>query len=309
MSVPSWAEPLFGPPLKIVAILMIGVFARYLLHRLIDRVAEGIASGTAGLARLEDRASASTARLVAAPLLTERREQRARTTASVLKSVATAVITAVVLLTVLDVLSIPVAPLLAGASIVGVAAGFGAQSLVKDVISGLFMMVEDQYGVGDVVDLGDAVGTVEDVSLRVTSLRDASGVLWFIRNGEVVRVANRSQGWAVANADFPVAYDADLESALSALRVMVTQIHEQPPWGEKLVEVPQVVGVESITGTSMVLRVTARCVAGTQIDVQRELRLRGKEALDRAGIPGPALPSGMFGPGSQRPGESAGAGI
>ena len=141
----TWADPLFGVPLRIVAIVVAGVVARYLAHRLIDRIVRGIAAGTAGLARFEDRVSVT--RIVAAPLLMERREQRARTTASVLQSLATAVISTVVLLTVMDVLSIPVAPLLASAGIVGVAVGFGAQSLVKDVISGLFMIVEDQYGV------------------------------------------------------------------------------------------------------------------------------------------------------------------
>ncbi len=287
-----------GVPVRVVVTILGAVVLRWLLHRTIS-------TAVAVAVDHRDRRTL-TGRIGPAG---QRHQQRMLTLGALLRSIVTFGVSLIAILTVMALVSIPLAPLLASAGVGGVALGFGAQSLVKDFLSGIFMIVEDQYGVGDVVDLGDAVGTVEDVSLRVTSLRDASGVLWFIRNGEVVRVANRSQGWAVANADFPVAYDADLESALSALRVMVTQIHEQPPWGEKLVEVPQVVGVESITGTSMVLRVTARCVAGTQIDVQRELRLRGKEALDRAGIPGPALPSGMFGPGSQRPGESAGAGI
>ncbi len=294
MSVPSWAEPLFGPPLKIVAILLIGIFARYLLHRLIDRVAEGIASGTAGLAKLDDRGPASTARLVAAPLLSERREQRARTTASVLKSVATAVITAVVLLTLLDVLYIPVAPLLAGASIVGVAAGFGAQSLVKDVISGLFMMVEDQYGVGDVVDLGGASGVVEAVGLRVTRLRGSDGTIWYVRNGEILRVANRSQGWARALLDVAIAHQHDVARAEQVLRDAAAELRQDVQFGPLLLDEPEL-WVEQVTADGVVLRLVVKTEPLRQWDVARELRRRvmdqlGAEEIAVAPVTGATAP-------------------
>ncbi|MFZ0159477.1 MAG: mechanosensitive ion channel family protein [Kineosporiaceae bacterium] len=278
MSVPVWAEPLFGPPLEIAAILLIGVLARHLLHRLIDRIAEGIASGRAGLARLEERGPTSTARIVAAPLISERREQRARTTASVLRSLATAVVTAIVMITVLDVLSIPVAPLLASAGIVGVAAGFGAQSLVKDVISGLFMMVEDQYGVGDVVDLGGASGVVEAVGLRVTRLRGTDGTIWYVRNGEVLRVANHSQGWARALLDVAIAHQHDVARAEQVLRDGAAELRQDAQVGPLMLEEPEL-WVEQVTADGVVLRLVVKTEPLRQWDVARELRRRVMDRL------------------------------
>src|SRR5699024_10376654 len=153
----------------------------------------------------------------------------------------------------------------------GVALGFGAQSLVKDFLSGVFMIVEDQYGVGDVIDTGEVVGTVEDVSLRVTQLRDGSGVTWYVRNGEIVRIGNRSQGWSVAIVDIPIAYDADVERAQSIIRDVAAQLTDDAAYEEKLLEPPEVIGVESIGGGAITIRVTAKCVAQQHFAIQREL--------------------------------------
>lgn len=280
----TWAEPLFGPPLEIAAIVVVGLLVRLLTHRLIDRVARGIAAGTRELARLEDRRIAAPARLVAAPLLTERREQRARTTASVLKSLSSAVVGVVVLLTVMDVLSIPVAPLLASAGIVGVAVGFGAQSLVKDVISGLFMIVEDQYGVGDDVDLGGVKGEVEAVGLRVTRIRGHDGVVWYVRNGEVLRVGNASQGWSNASLDIALAYGGDVEQAERLVLEVARDLAEDDAFRDRVLDPPVVVGVEQLTAEAVVIRLEARTQSGAQTDLLRELRRRIKSRLDTAGI-------------------------
>ncbi|MBL8929470.1 MAG: mechanosensitive ion channel family protein [Kineosporiaceae bacterium] len=280
----TWAEPLFGPPLEIAAIVLVGLLVRLLTHRLIDRVARGIAAGTRELARLEDRRIAAPARLVAAPLLTERREQRARTTASVLKSLSSAVVGVVVLLTVMDVLSIPVAPLLASAGIVGVAVGFGAQSLVKDVISGLFMIVEDQYGVGDDVDLGGVKGEVEAVGLRVTRIRGHDGVVWYVRNGEVLRVGNASQGWSNASLDIALAYGGDVEQAERLVLEVARDLAEDDAFRDRVLDPPVVVGVEQLTAEAVVIRLEARTQSGAQTDLLRELRRRIKSRLDTAGI-------------------------
>ncbi len=134
---------------------------------------------------------------------------------AILKSTSTFAISAMAILTVMGLLGLPLGPLLASAGVGGVALGFGAQSLVKDFLSGIFMIVEDQYGVGDVIDTGEAIGTVEDVTLRVTRLRDGNGVVWYIRNGEIVRIGNRSQGWSTAVVDTAVAYDEDIDRAIS----------------------------------------------------------------------------------------------
>lgn len=280
----TWAEPLFGPPLEIAAIVLVGLLIRLLTHRLIDRVARGIAAGTRELARLEDRRIAAPARLVAAPLLTERREQRARTTASVLKSLSSAVVGVVVLLTVMDVLSIPVAPLLASAGIVGVAVGFGAQSLVKDVISGLFMIVEDQYGVGDDVDLGGVRGEVEAVGLRVTRIRGHDGVVWYVRNGEVLRVGNASQGWSNASLDIALAYGGDVERAERLVLEVARDLAEDDAFRDRVLDPPVVVGVEQLTAEAVVIRLEARTQSGAEADLLRELRRRIKSRLDTAGI-------------------------
>lgn len=291
----TWADPLFGVPLRIVAIVVAGVVARYLAHRLIDRIVRGIAAGTAGLARFEDRVSVT--RIVATPLLMERREQRARTTASVLQSLATAVISTVVLLTVMDVLSIPVAPLLASAGIVGVAVGFGAQSLVKDVISGLFMIVEDQYGVGDDVELAGVKGVVEAVGLRVTRLRAHDGTVWYVRNGEVLRVGNASQGWSHATLDVAVAYDADVERASDVLLEVAQEVAQQQGLADRVLDPPKVVGVQQLTAEAVVLRLEVRTEAEAQDDVARELRRRIKQRFDADGIAlAPSLDHSPSGP-------------
>ena len=150
--------------------------------------------------------------------LSERRRQRTETLGSVLRSLVTTIVFGVAFVMILDEVGIPIAPLLASAGVAGVALGFGAQSLVKDFLSGIFMILEDQYGVGDVIDTGEAIGKVEDVTLRVTRLRDGNGVVWYVRNGEIIRVGNRSQGWSTAIVDLPVAYTEDVERVQAILR-------------------------------------------------------------------------------------------
>jgi small-conductance mechanosensitive channel len=170
-----------------------------------------------------------------------------------------------------------------------VALGFGAQSLVKDFLSGIFMIVEDQYGVGDVIDTGEAIGEVEDVTLRVTRLRDGNGVVWYIRNGEIVRIGNRSQGWSTAIVDTAVAYDEDIDRAITVMREVVHQMDQDPAWQGRLLEEPTVVGVESIAAGAVTVRIIAKCAPNENFPVQREIRERLKVALDRSGIRAPQL--------------------
>lgn len=271
-----------GAPIRILATIVLAVVARWVLHRITGRtIAVAIERG--------DRADRSRTGWVlahAAGWSADRHRQRLATLGSLLRSVVTFVIALIAVLTVMSLLGIPLAPLLASAGVGGLALGFGAQALVKDFLSGIFMIMEDQYGVGDVVDLGEVVGTVEEVSLRITTLRDATGVTWHVRNGEVLRVGNKSQGFAQAVVDFPVAYDANLEAALAALAGVADAFHADPVWRDRLLGRPQVLGVEAIAGGVTTLRMLAKCVAGEEFAVQRALRLRGKEALDKAGVPG-----------------------
>ena len=276
-----WFDVLLGTPLRVAGIVVVGLVVRFLVHRVIDKVVQGIVTGRAGLGRLEDHLPAS---LVTAPLLSARREQRARTMASVLKSLTTAAVGTVVALMVLDEFDVNTAPLLASAGIVGVAVGFGAQALVRDVISGIFMLAEDQYGVGDAVDLGDASGVVEAVGLRVTRVRDVDGTVWYIRNGQVQRVGNRSQGWARAVLDVGVAYGEDLARAEDLLLAVARQLKDDEHFGPLVLEEPEMWGVESVSADGVVLRLVVKTQPLQQWAVARELRRRIKERFDAEGV-------------------------
>ncbi|MGN9845368.1 mechanosensitive ion channel family protein [Nonomuraea sp. H19] len=276
----SWA-PLVATAVTVVLILVMAFVLRKVAHRLITRVVNRAATGGSIASRF--RKGAVTDGIDA--LLHERRKQRAETMGSVLKHVASIVILGTAVLTVLDRLTIPIAPLLTSVGILGVAIGFGAQELVKDFIAGMFMLLEDQYGVGDVIDAGAAIGTVEAVTLRVTRLRDADGRVWYVRNGTITRVGNESQGWSRAYMDVPVAYDADVVGVRVLLEKVAEEIWTDPELREsKIVEHPQVFGVEQLSNSSLVFRVSAKTLPSAQAEVSRELRLRVKSALDTAGI-------------------------
>ena len=201
-----------------------------------------------------------------------------------LKSLTTAVVMSVVALMVLAALGIPIAPVLASAGIVGVALGFGSQALVKDFLSGLFMFVEDQYGVGDVVDLGEASGVVEAVGLRVTRLRDTDGAVWYVRNGEVLRVGNRSQGWARAVLDVGIAYGEDVDQATEVLLDVARGVQKDDKFRSLVLEDPEVWGVESVSAEGVVVRLVVKTAPMEQWGVARELRRRIKERFDAEGI-------------------------
>jgi small-conductance mechanosensitive channel len=179
-------------PVSILLILVIAFVVRWLIRRALDRVVRRASEGSvpAVLARTKAGAVLSELR----PGAADRRRERALTMGSVLKSIASAVIMGIAAIMILAEVSVPIAPILTGAGIVGVALGFGAQNFVKDFLAGIFMILEDQLGVGDVVDTGHAIGTVEAVGLRVTRLRDDQGTIWYVRNGEVLRIGNESQG-------------------------------------------------------------------------------------------------------------------
>ncbi len=219
--------------------------------------------------------------------LRERRSQRAHTIGSVLKSTVSFVVLMWVLFQTLFILGVNVAPFIASAGIVGVAIGFGAQNLVRDFLSGLFMLFEDQYGVGDVVDLGDAVGTVEAVGLRVTTVRDEFGTLWYCRNGEVLRVGNYSQDYAIALLELPIAHGADVDLACRvALEAAVAAAAEEPLIG-KVMGSPQMLGVNSVNVNAVNVRLTVTVRPNTQWSVQRELRRRILNAFEENGIKAP----------------------
>ncbi|MEV4465447.1 mechanosensitive ion channel family protein [Micromonospora echinofusca] len=270
-------------PLRIVMILLLAVAARWLVHRTIRRLVRTTTDAGVPTMLRPLRERIPTAAVEPGEFVPERRRQRAEAIGSVLRSLSTAFIFGIALLMILKEFSFDLAPLLASAGIAGVALGFGAQSLVKDLIAGLFMLIEDQYGVGDTVDLGEATGVVESVGLRVTTVRDGRGVLWYIRNGEIVRVGNKSQGWALVVVDLPIGF-AGTEEATAVLRTAAASVAMDPDLAPEIVEAPEVLGVEQMTVDGAVIRTVVKTSADGQFAVGRELRRRLAEALENSGI-------------------------
>jgi len=287
------ADWLIAKPLRILLIVAVALVLRFFAHRAVSRLVASTTAGTvpALLRPLRDRAAAR----LDLGALSERRRQRAETMGSVLRSTSSAVIGVVAFLLVLGELGVNLAPLLASAGVLGVAVGFGAQNLVKDFLSGMFMILEDQYGVGDVVDTGSASGTVEAVGLRITTLRDADGTVWYVRNGEVLRIGNSSQGWSRVVVDIPVSYATDLRRASSVLHEVADGLSQDDDYADLILEEPTVVGVESLTRDGLAIRLTVKTDVEQHDLVAGELRARVKERFEAEGlglaVP-PALPAG-----------------
>lgn len=278
-----WADVLVDNPLKLAGLLLIALLTRYLLHRLIDR---GVAraAATEPPDRLLGSRRAARVVLGGTGVYSERRALRAATLGSLLKSIVTVVIGVIVVVMAMEILGYPIGPLIASAGILGVALGFGAQNLVKDFLGGIFMLLEDQYGVGDVIDMGYASGTVEGVGLRVTRMRAIDGTVWYVRNGEVVRVGNSSHGWARAVLDVPVAYGQDSERARALVEQVAAELAADPEWSEHVLEAPEVWGVEDVQADAYLLRLVVKTEPLQQWPVARELRERIMRTFTAEGV-------------------------
>ena len=239
----------------------------------------GVAAAPASQAVVNGAAAQSEVALV-----DERRKQRVRALGAILRSAASVTIFSIAGFAVLGDLGINLAPLLASAGVVGVAIGFGAQNLVRDYLSGIFMLVEDQYGVGDVITVGDATGTVENVTLRITRVRDVNGIVWHIRNGAIETVGNESQGWARAVIDFPVPFESDLVTIRNVLQETGDTMWNEPTWRAVMLEAPEVWGAQEISSDEVVMRMVAKTAPLRQWEVEREMRARVKAALHQAGV-------------------------
>ena len=279
----TWPES----AISIGVVLLVALVLRIVLRRAIRlSVSASIAAG--------DRHRSSTSR--ADQLIgritgsaDERHQARVRTLGSVLTNAVDVILVVVVLLTIMRVLEIPLEPVLAASGIGGVALAFGAQSLVKDYISGILMIFEDQFGVGDLIDTGEVKGTVEEVGLRVTRLRDANGQIWYVRNGEIIRVGNQSQGWSTGLADVPIASTEDPARAIEVLRAMVKDMYADERFAGVLLEEPNVAGVNEVRAGATTIRIFAKTAPNQHWGVQRELLERGVQALHAAGIRGPVV--------------------
>jgi small conductance mechanosensitive channel len=301
---PNWydapVEWVLGTPLQVIIIIVAALIVQIVLVRVIHKIVKRT-SDRARIERLEQTRKYTRTAELSEMLMTQRTEQRAAAIGTLLTSSVSLIVWTVAVLMALEALGVNVAPLLASAGVVGVALGFGAQTMVKDYLSGIFLIIEDQFGVGDVVDLGPVIGTVEEVALRYTRLRDLSGVVWYVRNGEILRVANRSQGWTLASVDIPVAYDENLDRVRDLIESVAIDMDEDPTYDDMLLGKPTFAGVESMSGEAMVVRVTAKAVPEKQIILARTIRERIKLAFDRAGIVMPMMMRPM--PGQMMPGS------
>ena len=281
-------------PVKVAVIALLALIIRRVVHRAIDGLIDRLMSERSSEQREAVEAAEAAAGTLRRDLLTEklaslrerteRARQRAKTLGVLFKSIASAVIGVVTIMMLLGEFDINLGPLIAGAGIVGVAIGFGSQALVGDLLSGIFMLIEDQYGVGDVIDAGDATGTVESVGLRTTRIRDVRGTLWHIPNGEIRRVGNMSQVWARAILDIDVAYDTDLDLAMETIKTVADELWEEQLEEATIVEEPVISGVQNFGADAVTIRLSVRTEPSEQWSTGRVLRKRIKEAFDEAGI-------------------------
>jgi small conductance mechanosensitive channel len=281
----TFGKVLAAKSAALVTIVVVGLIAQFVFHRLIDRLVRRAEDGV-----LPDRLSQVTLgrSATAPPPGSTRRVQRAKTMGSLLKSITSGVIAAIVVTMALSEIGLDIGPVLASAGIIGVALGFGSQTLVKDFLSGIFMIFEDQYGVGDVVNMGDGLsGTVEAVSLRVTRIRDANGTVWYLRNGELLRVGNMSQNWARTVLDVQVSAREDLARVRRVLGEVTDDLWHDDEFDGVIIEEPEIPGVEAITPDAITLRISLKTAPMEQWRVARVLRERVKARFDHEGIQAP----------------------
>jgi moderate conductance mechanosensitive channel len=214
-----------------------------------------------------------------------RAEARSTTLSAVLRAAVSTIVWGTAMMTVLGVFDVNLGPLIASAGIAGFAVGFGAQTFVKDCIAGFFMLLEDQFGVGDVVDLGEASGTVEALTLRASTLRGADGTVWTVPNGQIVRVGNRSKLWSTALLDVTVSYEADLDHAIAVMTATAIEVCALAEFADVVLEAPVVAGVENLTLDGAVLRLSVKTAPGLQWALMRRLRSALKVAFDAEGVP------------------------
>jgi len=282
----SFTEALggYGAALRIIGVVIAGIAASLILRVIIRRIVNEVVRGVKRANQVDD-----TQELDASPISAMRSVQRTRTLGSVLNNTSTWVIVIVVSILVLTELGFSVTALVASAGILGAALGFGAQSIIKDVLNGLFMVFEDQLGVGDVVDLGIAEGVVERVGIRITEIRDVSGTLWFVRNGEILRVGNKTQDWSRVILDLPVPYDSNIDDIQNLLLESAQEFAASPEWRRKIMEDPEVWGVQSLSAEAVTLRLVVKVRAGEQWTAERALYRALKDSLDKRQVDIPAL--------------------
>ncbi|MDT0117925.1 mechanosensitive ion channel [Microbacterium sp. PRF11] len=276
-----------GTMLQILGIIVGVAVAAWILRAIIRRVVDRIVNGAKSKARVDD-----TQALDRSPLSAVRLVQRTRTLGTILQNIVNVILVIVALVWIATIVAPDaLASLTLLTAAVGAGLGFGAQNIVKDVLNGIFIVAEDQIGIGDVVDLGLATGIVEFVSVRITHVRDVNGTLWYVRNGEITRIGNMSQGWSRVIIDLAVPVDADIDDVEKAMLSAAKTMWKEPKWRSRIIEQPEIWGLESISGDALVIRLVLKTRSSAKDDVARELRARLKRAIDAMGIALPQLNS------------------
>ncbi|MDQ1512223.1 MAG: moderate conductance mechanosensitive channel [Microbacteriaceae bacterium] len=273
--------------IQVAIIVIVALLVRAIAQQIIRIFVNRVVTGVKRRQRAED-----TQALLASPVSAARVVQRTRTLGSVLNNVVGAVVVVVAVISIITVIN----PNITGAfslitAALGAGLGFGAQTIVKDVLTGLFMVADDQLGVGDVVNTDLATGIVEAVGIRVTQIRDVNGVLWYVRNGELTRIGNMSQGWARAIVDVTVPKGVDVEGVQHRMLTTATELLADPQWQPYVIDKPELWGLESVTPDGIVLRLVVRTRANTKDDVAWSLRVHLREALVTAGVEPAAISS------------------
>lgn len=296
---PALIDPAFWAPigvffleagmnlLRVLGILIGALVVGWILRLVIRRVVNRIVNGAKDKANVDD-----TQALERSPLASIRLVQRTRTLGSILQNVVNVAIVIVTMLLIVTLLApdaLGSLTLLTAA--VGAGLGFGAQNIVKDVLNGIFIVAEDQVGIGDVVDLGLATGIVEFVSVRITTVRDVNGTLWYVRNGEITRIGNMSMGWSRVIVDLALPVDTDVDEVEAAMMETMKELAKDPKWRTRIIEKPEVWGLESISGDALVIRLVMKTRTNAKDDVARELRMRVMKAIDTMGLTLPQLNS------------------
>ncbi len=283
-NVSTWLDAVpLGEVLEIALILLLAFVAHVLVTRLIKALVRRAIDRAPARQRSNRSRNATIDEGVFAQLQ-ERTRQRAQAIGTLTRSAAVLIIWATAIITILSIIGINVTPILASAGVVGVVIGFGAQTLVADYLAGISMIMEDQLGVGDIVNVGDVTGTVEEVALRYTRIRDFTGTVWYIRNGQMNFVANQSQGWTNAIVDIPIAPDSDLTLVRDTVTAAGAAMVSDGDFADDLIGAPAFSGVEAITGDAVTIRIVARIRPENQFAVTRALRERMRDALTGAGI-------------------------
>jgi len=268
-----------GDPLDILITIAVAVLLTIVFRRIIRRVVNRTVARSEARHLIEQQDMAADPKARAT-----RMAQRAQAIGTLLTSVVSLLIWINALLVILELIGINITPLLASAGVVGVALAFGAQTLVKDYLAGIFLIIEDQYGVGDVVQFDAVTGIIEEVALRTTRVRDFTGVVWYLRNGEILNVANRSQGWSLAIVELPVATATDFTVVRRVVDEVGQVLVRDPEFGPKVIAAPVFMGIEVVAGDALLVRVTERVVPEHQLLIQRALREQLITALQSAGV-------------------------